>query len=37
MYFRPLTFHLGTQKLKNVKIVGVKIFLYTFVEKQNCC
>ena len=21
MYFRPLTFHLGTQKLKNVKIV----------------
>ena len=33
MYFRPLTFHLGTQKLKNVKIVEVKVFLYIFALK----
>ena len=32
MYFRPLTFHLGTQKLKNVKIVKLKIFIYTFAK-----
>ena len=32
MYFRPLTSRLGTQKLKNVKIVGVKVIIYTFAK-----
>ena len=33
MYSCPLTFYLGTQKLKNVKIVEAKVFLYIFALK----
>ena len=33
MYTCPLTFHLGAQKLKNVKIVEAKVFLYIFALK----